>query len=304
MTAQADLSAIPRVSVLMTIYNAEPYLRPAIDSLLAQTFKDWELIAVENGSTDTSMSVLKGYSDSRVRIFPLEKNIGRTPALRLAFNQARGDYIAVLDADDISSPDRLARQVAFLDQHPDVALVGSWAQHIDEHGKVFDVFEPPVNQEELQDCLGWTNPIIHSSALYRRQLAQEVGGYPAEIVWAQDLGLTLALARRAKIAMIADYLCQLRMLTASMTRSSKNQIMVATEALLLFRRAADTLQLSAKARRLNRRAMAIAEIKLGVATLRSESVWTGLKMILHGLVTAPSALWGNGPARRFFGAKF
>lgn len=304
MMAQVKHAATPRVSVLMTIYNAEPYLRAAIDSLIAQTFSDWELIAVENGSTDESMSVLKSYSDPRVRVFPLKKNIGRTPALRLAFDQARGDYIAVLDADDISSPDRLARQVEFLDQHPDVALVASWAQHIDEHGKVFDVFEPPANQKELQDSLGWTNPIVHSSAMYQRQLAQEVGGYPANIVWAQDLGLTLALARCAKIAMIADYLCQVRMLAASMTRSRKYQILIANELLLLFKQAADTLQLSSKARRLNRRAMAIAEIKLGIATLRADSFWAGLRMALHGFFTAPSALWGNGPVRRFFGAKF
>lgn len=304
MTSQANQATAPRVSVLMTIYNAEPYLCAAVDSLIAQTFPDWELIAVENGSTDESISILKNYFDPRVRIFPLEKNIGRTPALRLAFEQARGDFIAVLDADDVSSPNRLAEQVAFLDQHTDVALVGSWAQHIDEQGKVFDVFEPPASQEELQDCLGWTNPIIHSSAMYRRQLAQEVGGYPENIIWAQDLGLTLALAQRAKIAIIAKYLCQIRILTASMTRSRKYQILVATEALLLFRRAANSLQLSDKARRLNHRAVAIAEIKLGLASLRSDSFWLGLKMVLHGLLTAPSALWGNGPARRFFGAKF
>ena len=304
MTSQSSQTPTPRVSVLMTIYNAEPYLRAAVDSLIVQTFPDWELIAVENGSTDKSMPILRSYSDCRVRIFPLEQNIGRTPALRLAFDQARGDYIAILDADDVSAPDRLSKQVEFLDQHADVALVGSWAQHIDEHGKIFDVFEPPANQEELQDCLGWTNPIIHSSAMYRRKLAQEVGGYPENICWAQDLGLILALAQRAKIAMIADYLCQVRVLTASMTRSTKYRMLVAREALLLFKQAANSLQLSNKARRLNRRAMAIAEIKLGAATLRSDSFWAGLKMLLHGFITAPSALWGNGPMRRFFGAKF
>ncbi len=304
MISQANHAAAPRVSVLMTIYNAEPYLRAAIDSIIGQTFLNWELIAVENGSTDKSMSVLKEYSDPRVRVFPLEKNIGRTPALRFAFDQARGDYIAVLDADDISSPDRLARQVEFLDQHPDVALVGSWAQLIDKHGRVFDVFEPPSNQEELQDCLGWTNPIIHSSAMYRHQLAQEVGGYPADIVWAQDFGLILALAQRAKVAIIDDYLCRLRVLATSMTRSKKNQILVASEALVLFQRAVNLLRLSTKARRLNRRALAIAEIKLGIATLRNNSVLAGAKMVLRGLISAPSALWGNGPARRFFGSKF
>jgi hypothetical protein len=89
-----------------------------------------------------------------------------------------------------------------------------------------------------------------------------------------------------------------------MTRSAKNQILVASEAQLLFKRAAETLQLSTKARWLNRRAMAIAEIKLGIATVRSGGIWAGLQRILHGLVTAPSALWGNGPMRRFLGAKF
>ncbi len=304
MMAQDNNTAVPRVSVLMTIYNAEPYLRAAIDSIITQTFPDWELIAVENGSTDGSLSILKEYSDPRVRAFPLEKNIGRTPALRFAFDQARGEYIAVLDADDISSPERLVQQVQFLDKHADVALVGSWAQYIDERGKIFDEFKPPVDQEQLQDCLGWTNPIVHSSAMYRRQLAQQAGGYPADIVWAQDFGLMLALAPHCKVAVIDEFLCQLRVLAGSMTRSRSSQVLVASEALLLFRRAAGLPRLSSKARRLNRRAIAIAEIRLGMAELRGDSIWAGCKMILHGLVTAPSALWGNGPARRFFGAKF
>ncbi len=294
----------PRVSVLMTVYNADAYVRASVDSLIEQTFPDWELIAVDDGSKDASLAVLKEYADHRIRVFPLGKNIGRTQALRFAFDQARGEYIAVLDADDISTPNRVARQVAYLDLHSDVALVSSWAQHIDEQGHVFDVFEPPVDQEELQSCLGWTNPIVHSAAMYRRQLAAKVGGYPAEIVWAQDFGLILALAKIGKIAMIGDYLCQLRVLAASMTRSKQNQILVAREAQLLFQRAANTLPLSAKARRLNRRALAIAEIKLGIATLRNDAILAGMKMVLRGFVSAPSALWGNGLARRFFGMKY
>ena len=288
----------------MTVYNAEPYVRASIDSLIEQTFPDWELIAVDDGSKDTSLSALMEYTDVRVRVFPLEKNIGRTSALRFAFKQARSDYIAVLDADDISSRDRLARQVEFLDHHPDVALVASWAQLIDEQGRVFDELAPPVDQDELMDCLGWTNPLVHSSVMYRKKLAQEVGGYPSDIVWAQDFGFFLALAQHGKFAMIGEYLCQLRVLTGSMTRSKKNQILVATEATLLFQRAARVLQLSARAQRLNRRALAVAEIKLGIATLRDNSIWAGMRMVLHGLTSSPSALWGNGLVRRFFGARF
>lgn len=304
MISQANHVAAPRVSVLMTIYNAGPYLRPAIDSLIAQTFPDWELIAVENGSTDQSMSVLKSYSDHRVRVFPLEKNIGRTPALRLAFEQARGEYIAILDADDISAPGRLARQVEFLECHPDVALVGSWVQFIDEHGKVFGELKPPVNQRELQDCLGWANPIVHSSAVYRHELAKQVGGYPENFIWGQDFALTLTLAQRARIAIVDDFLCQLRMLRTGMTRAKEFQLIVATENLMLFQRAGEALLLSKKAQRLNRRAIAIARIRLGVAILKNNSVLAGILMILRGFFATPSVLWGNGPVRRFFGAKF
>lgn len=292
------------VSVLMNCYNGEKYLRAALDSVLAQAYQNWELIFWDNQSTDNSAAICKSYRDSRIRYFYASEHTELGAARIQAFKKIRGEFVAVLDADDVAHPDRLARQMEYLEQHPDVALVGSWAQLIDERGKVFDIFEPPARPEELQDCLGWTNPIIHSSAMYRRQLAQEVGGYSENIVWAQDLGLTLALARRAKIAIVADYLCQVRVLAASMTRSRKYQILIANELLLLFKQAAETLQLSAKARRLNRRTLAIAEIKLGIATLRGDSLWAGLRMALRGFFSAPSALWGNGPVRRFFGAKF
>jgi len=293
----------PQVSVLMTIYNAEPFLRKSIDSLIAQRFPDWELIAVENGSTDASPSILADYSDPRIRIFPFPANIGRTPALRYALDQARGNYVAVLDADDVSHPERLSRQAAFLDEHPDIALVGSWAQYIDDQGNIFAEFTPPRDECELRDCLGWINPIVHSSAMYRRQLALEAGGYPKDLVWAQDFGLILALAQRSKVAVIADFLCQLRVLTTGMTGSWKYRVTVAREKLLLFQSAANLLEFSKSARRLNRRAQAIAEIRLGAAIFRSESVLKGLRLMFHGLVSDPSALWGNGKMRRMFGRR-
>lgn len=305
MTIETKPTNTPRVSVLMTIYNAEPFLRESIDSLISQTFPDWELIAIENGSSDASPSILAAYSDPRIRIFSLPENIGRTPALRYSFDQARGDYIAVLDADDVSHPERLTRQVAFLDRHPDVALVGSWAQFIDEHGNIFAEYKPPINQAELQDCLGWTDPIVHSSAMYRRQLALEVGGYPEELAYSQDFGLILALAQYSKIAMIDEFICQVRsVLTPTrLTASKKYQAIIARERLILFQRAVNMLPLSRKALRLNRRTIAIAELKLGGAVLSAGSVLAGVRLVFHGLARDPSALWTNGLAIRFLGRK-
>lgn len=303
MTGTLRTSGIPRVSVLMTVYNAAPFLRTSIDSLMAQRFPGWELIVVENGSTDGSASILAGYADPRIHVIPVAENIGRTPALRRAFDCARGEYIAVLDADDVSHPERLSQQVTFLDKYPEAVLVGSWAQYIDERGKVIAEFKPPVNQYELQDCLGWINPIVHSSAMYRRRLALEVGGYPEDLVYAQDFGLVLALAQRSKIAMIDDFLCQLRVRSSRMTSSAKYQVIVAREAMILARRASDLLPLSARSRRLNRRAIAIAAIKLGIATLRAGCILSGLRLILHGLAKGPSAVWANGVVANLIGKR-
>jgi glycosyltransferase involved in cell wall biosynthesis len=285
----------------MTIYNAEPFLRISIDSLLAQSFRDWELIAVENGSTDGSSSILAGYSDARIRVFQLRDNIGRTPALRYALEQARGDCVAVLDADDIAHQNRFERQIAFMDEHPEVAIVGSWVRFIDDQGRFLSEFRPPVDEAELRDCLGWIDPIVHSSAMYRRKLALQVGGYPEDLVYAQDFGLILALAQHSKIAMIGDYLCQWRDLRASMTRSPVYQLAIGREALILLRRAADTLPLSSAARRLNRRTRAIAEIKLGIAMIRAASLFKGLKTICLGVCRDPFALVSNGSVRRLLG---
>ena len=290
-----------RVSVLMTIYNAEPYLKEAIDSILTQKFSDWELIAVDNGSTDQSTEILSTYDDPRVRVFTLPENTGRTPALRYAFEQARGEYIAVLDADDVALPERLARQVEFLDNHPEVVLVGSWVQGIDETGRITSTLEPPTNSEELHDCLGWANPMVHSSVMYRSAAASKVGGYPEEFAYAQDSALMQKLARHGEFAIIDDFLCQWRASTTGMTRSSKYRLLIPNEQLALYRYALRYFPLSAQARRLNRLVTAKAEVKYGLAMLRDRSVLSGLGKMLRGLVRCPMLIWQNGPVLRYFG---
>jgi len=295
---------LPRVSVLMTVYNGGSFLRESIESVLAQTFTDWELIAVDDGSSDASPAILADYyADPRVRVFPLPKNIGRTPALRHAFDQARGEYIAVLDQDDLSHPERLARQVAFLDQHSDVVLVGSWAKYIDEEGNVFAKFMPPTNGDEFPDCLGWGNPIVHSSAMYRKQAAVMAGGYPEQFNYAQDYGLILALVQLGKLAIIDDYLCKLRAVKGGMTRSSRHRMIVSSDLLALSQYAAKTLPLSTRSRRLNRRAIAISEIKYGLAQMSDKHRLSGLKMIICGVVRDPTALWINANVRKVLGIR-
>ncbi|MBF0595049.1 MAG: glycosyltransferase [Candidatus Omnitrophica bacterium] len=283
----------PRVSVLMTIYNAAPFLRESLDSLLAQTFLDWELIAVENGSTDESPLILASYTDPRIKVVALEKNIGRTPGLRHAFDQARSEYAAILDADDVALPGRFARQVDFLDSHPDTVLVGTWAQQINEKSRVFNTWEPPVDPDALHECLGWIDPIVHSSAMFRLAAAVKAGGYPEAYVYSQDFALILALAKRGRLGMIGEHLCKVRIFPGTMSCSSRYQMEVVREGLLLMRHAGRILPLSKKAQCRNRCSVAKYEIRCGLALYRRGDRLLGLKMILLAFVHAPSLVWNN-----------
>jgi len=287
----------PRVSVLMTIYNAGSYLNEALDSLLNQSFNDWELIAIENGSGDGSQKVLDEYKDKRVRIFTLSENIGRTPALRFAFEQAKGEFIAVLDSDDISSPERFSSQVSFLDLHPEVVLVGTWAEYIDESSEIFSTLKPTSDVKMLHDCLGWSNPIIHSSAMFRMTTAKEVGGYPEEFIYGQDFGLIIALAQKGDIAIIPKLLCQFRVISTSMSHSNEYSLIAAKEGKMLLLRASKLLNLTSLSQKLNRRAIAIYDIKIGLALIKQKAIMKGLRILLRSVMSNPSALIFNGKVK-------
>jgi glycosyltransferase involved in cell wall biosynthesis len=280
----------PRVSVLMTIYNAEHYLQSAIDSLVNQSYGNWELIVIENGSSDNSLAILSSYSDSRIRVCVLDSNIGRTKALRLAFEKATGEYIAVLDADDVSYPERFSSQLSFLDSNPHVALVATWGEYINAVGKKTGSFKPSSAAKDLIESLAWTNPIAHSSVMYRKLIAQELGGYPLTFVWGQDLGLFLAIASRYPIAMIDRVLCQIRIQQNSMTLDRENMFLVAKERLDLLMLSGRIMNFSKKARCINHGAITFAELKIGIALFHLKHYFDCVDRLARALARNPRCL--------------
>jgi len=290
----------PRVSVLMTIYNSDLFLKEAIDSLLCQSFDDWELIAVENGSSDKSAAILNNYKDHRIRVFPFLKNIGRTQALRFAFKQVKGEFIAVLDSDDVAMPERIGIQVSFLELNPKILLVGTWVEYIDKSSNIISTLKPDPDEKKLRDCLGWMNPITHSSAMFRASVAKEVGGYPEELIYAQDFGLIIALAQRGGVAIIPKLLCKFRILNNSMSNSLEYALIAAIEGKILLYRALKIFNLSSFSRRQNRRAIAIYDIKIGIILIKQKNVTKGICGVLRGVVSAPSALFINGKTQKYF----
>jgi len=211
-------SDAPRVSVVMPVHDGERYLRAAIDSVLAQTLGNLELIVIDDGSTDGSAAIVRGMEDPRIRLIANDRKLGLAASLNRGVAEARGEFIARLDADDLAMPERLARQVAFMDANPHVALLGSWYVEISEEGRPLARRRLPTEHWDLRWHLCVTCPFVHSAVLWRRSLvAERVGGYDETIVYGEDYDLWKRLATRLPVATLPAYLIQHRLHDASMT---------------------------------------------------------------------------------------
>ncbi|HWY53245.1 MAG TPA: glycosyltransferase [Terriglobales bacterium] len=165
------------VSIVMSVYNGERFLRRAIDSVLSQTFRDWELIVVDDASRDSTPDILAEYQDPRIRILRNETNKKQAVCSNRGIAVASGRYIARLDADDVSLPSRLADQVSYLDTHPEVTMVASAAHIIDGAGSRVDFRPGGLNGCTLNFLFTRYCPVIHSSILFRAEAARPPNGY-------------------------------------------------------------------------------------------------------------------------------
>jgi GT2 family glycosyltransferase len=203
----------PSVSVVMPVYNCRRYLGEAVDSILNQTYRDFELIAVDDGSSDGSADVLRdrAAADARVKVVS-RPNTGIVGALNDGLAASRGKYVARMDGDDVARPERFERQVRFLDEHPDVLVVGAWVQTIDPFGIPIGEDCRPTEHAEIDAGLlaGRGGSIVHPSAVMRRDAVLRVGGYRREYQDSEDLDLWLRLAEIGKVANMPEILLQYR----------------------------------------------------------------------------------------------
>ena len=167
------MPAAPKVTVLLPVHNAEAYLQPAMDSVLRQTFQDFEFLVVNDASTDRSRGIVQAYQDPRIRLVDTPSSRGISAALNRGLDEARGDYIARMDADDICIPQRLEAQVSFLDKHPEIGLCGSWVSTFGA-GRP-RCFRRPAGPDMIQASLLFENPLVHPSVMFRRTLFESHG---------------------------------------------------------------------------------------------------------------------------------
>ena len=212
-------NSVPRVTVLMSVFNGAPYLEECLASIWHQTFEDFEFLVLDDGSTDRTEEILASVRDSRFRFLRL-KHVGLNRALNVGLKLGNGEYVARQDADDISFPDRLAKQVEYLDNHPEVALVGSGAKIVTDKGKIMrDLSFPTSHMDLVAELHRFKNPLPHTTIMFRRATILRYGGYRELFTDAEDYDLHLRLAETQQIASMHEPLCRS---TYSMNSASCN----------------------------------------------------------------------------------
>lgn len=216
---------IPEISVLMSVYNGEAFLAQALESILGQSFSDFELVVVEDASTDRTAQILAQYQakDARIRVIKNTQNLGLTASLNRGLEVAQGRYIARMDADDISLPERFMTQYWFMEEHLSVAACGSLVRVIDETGKMLGEKNLALSYEDIKKKMLFNNQFIHSTLFFRASMLREIGGYDETFQKSQDYELMLRLCAQYPVVNLREKLLQFRLHADSLSWTGREQ---------------------------------------------------------------------------------
>lgn len=213
------INELPKISVLMPAYNTEKYIGEAIESVLNQTFKDFEFIIIDDGSTDRTWEVIQEYAkkDRRIIVLRNEENLKICKTLNRGIEIAKGNYIARMDADDWSYPDRLQKQLVFMEAHPDVVISGGTMEVCDKQLQAKNRRGYNLTDDTIREKLFRYSPFCHPTTIYRTDVARKVGGYNEMYHPADDYEFYFRMGLEGKFGNIHDAVLKYRVIANSMT---------------------------------------------------------------------------------------
>lgn len=213
----------PTVSVLIPAYNSQEFILDALSSVTAQTLGDFEVVVVDDASTDPTPQLVAGYEDPRVRVIRMNKHSGVADSLCCGLSFCRAPLVARFDSDDLCRADRLELQVAVMDERPELGAVGSAALLIGATGALLGTRRVPIGVDKVVRRLRWRNALIHPSVMFRKELVERVGGYRRSAGSFEDYDLWLRLGLVAGLDNCADPLISYRVHGSQVTRSAVGQ---------------------------------------------------------------------------------
>lgn len=220
----------PLVTVLMPVHNGETYLRSAIESILSQTFSNFEFLIINDGSSDKSVDIIESYKDERIRLIHNESNLGLPATLNKGIDLTQGKYIARMDCDDVSLPNRLKKQVSYMQAHPEIGILGTNCQMIgpqDQPGKHSDY---PTKHGFIRWRLAFGSFLAHPTVMMRTDILRRLGGYRMLDV-AQDYDLWQRAAWETRLACLPQPLLKLRYNPSSSSRTKQEQVYINSNAI-------------------------------------------------------------------------
>lgn len=286
----------PKVTVLMPALNGADYLREAVDSVLAQTMPDFELLVIDNASTDATPDLLRGYDDPRLRVLRNDRTVPLPVSLNRGLAEARTPLVARLDADDIAKPMRLERQLAAM--RPGIALLGTWWDDFweqDGQRRIVPCPETATEHDAIVQSLAGGNPIAHPSVLLDRAAALAVGGYPEDFAYAQDYALWLRLARTYRLAVLPERLVMIRTHAAQLSTAPSWGRTRLQDVIRLHGEALTLPTLSAHGASAARWALAKAHVRLSLQDLHEGRALPACGHVLRGGLCVLRALAGGTP---------
>ena len=224
----------PQISVLMPIYRTnEQYLRTAIESILSQSFQDFEFLIIDDCPEDDRESIVKSYQDNRIRYYKNKQNLGITPTRNKLIELSKGEYLAIFDHDDISLPTRLEKQAKYLDEYPEVGVVGCWREDFPQK----EIYKFPSSDLEIKTQLMDLCVLTHSASMIRKSVLDEHNiRYEEEYSPAEDYCLWLRLIEFTNFYNIPEVLFKYRLHPDNTTKHQQNKMSIATERLQLWSR--------------------------------------------------------------------
>lgn len=198
------------VSIVIPVHNGEKYIKESIDSCLAQTYSNIEIIVVDDKSTDSTLEILKEYGE-KIKVFPVEKQNGLGNVINIGIRASKGKYIARMDADDIMYPDRIEKQVEYLENNPSCVAVGGQIDIINENSDITGHREYAQNDKDLKKNRFLFQPFAHPAVTLRKSTLEEIGLYPEDMWKVEDVKLFLILSTKGEFANLPDTVLKYRM---------------------------------------------------------------------------------------------
>ena len=240
------------LTILLPVYNGQQYLNQCIDSILCQAYDDYELLIIDDCSIDNSKDIINNYNDNRITFIENEHNIGLTSTLNKGIQQAKGNYIGRIDQDDLSMENRIIEQMNYLSNNPDVKLIGSWCEIIDENDNKIKSIKNPINRKKILEAFVSYNPFLHSSVIFEKTTVSKLGGYSSSFVHAQDFDLWYKISSKNNVHNIPIELVKIRWHSQRATLSDHNKKYLKDESIKIYYYAINNREISYFARVMGR----------------------------------------------------